>query len=107
MKGPTLDTTLFLANLIVQSGENRVDRMLGSIFGVELAPWIGEAEIKGFRLMNVSRGGTGESLGLRKDDVILTVCGCPVSRLDVISTMVAICVAREDGEPDGRQNILP
>lgn len=92
-----MNTGLLLANLILQSDNDSVDRMLGTIFGAQLAPVFEGSEIKGFRLTEVTLGGTADTMGLRANDIILTVFDCPVGKLDVSSSILRICTARQDG----------
>ena len=93
-----MNSTLSLFNLLMNSNQQQLDQMLGTIFGAKLEAVVEDAELKGMRLVEVTEGGTAENIGLCAGDIIVTVCNCPVSTLDNVQAIMAICEARQSGQ---------
>ena len=82
----------------MHSDKQQLDLMLGTLFGAKLEAIIEDAELKGMRLVEVTEGGMAETIGLSAGDIIVTVCDCPVSKLDNLLAIMRVCAARQTGQ---------
>ena len=93
-----MNSTLSLFNLLMSSNKQQLDVMLGTIFGAKLEAVVEDTELKGMRLVEVTEGGTAQSIGLSVGDIIVTACNCPMSMLDNVQAIMSICQARQTGQ---------
>jgi|GEM_PF-6862844 len=95
-----MNATLSLFNLLMSSNKQQLDQMMGTIFGAKLEAVVDGNELKGLKLVELTDGGLAQCIGLHAGDVIITICNCPVSKLDNVEAIMHVCAARQAGKMD-------